>query len=402
MTVELVSFWSAECGGINMIDTAAVLPGAVSSPSPPHVNESYCLRLDWKEVAQAHNFTLGASDWYTVICHVRFDDVTPTVAINFLNFEEGAPSYACAMLSLNTSGYVELYDANGTLISTSATQPFTANTWHKVSMKLKHAAATDLQVKIDGAIVFDETSFDATNGSTDGTVYVYNGSSIETLWVDKLLIFKDDGAAIDTNSVEDDTHYCRCYCDDAQGATPDAGATLDGGTVWSDTADVPENTATYARYDVAPIGAGGPTTRYGLVYCNGGTRSGPFGDSAIGTDDEIVGAGYVCLARSYQQSPSGRMVDLEVDYGSSSSASTSTKYLNLPANWNHERNLVHFLDGAHADCPTKMEYAAQGVQVFTGTLNGQGWMAEMYSIVVYKEIPVTAFTGIVHAGMIDG
>lgn len=77
------------------------------------------------------------------------------------------------------------------------------------------------------------------------------------------------------------------YRHDEASATPDVGVDLDVGT-WADAAEVPfndGNVATYTGFNDAGV----VTTDYG----GGAATPGPYGDSRIGADDEILGASWL-------------------------------------------------------------------------------------------------------------
>jgi hypothetical protein len=397
MGIEFVTGWSVECGGLNELENAPSFGAVVSSPAPMHANETYCIAHGWKATSICPKWTLSSSPWYTVQCNVRVTDWSPTTALDaFLNFEDGVGS--CWSLSLNTSGQIELYDAGDNLVATSVAGLLPDDTWKTIAVKAKFSNSTDLMVWVGGVRIFNESNFDASSGGTVGTVYTINASAIDTLYCDHIVVLKDDGASIDTNAqTASDTYYYRCYQNTTQGAVPDTGDTLDGGTEWNDAGELPAVDGTYARYDVSPFG---PTSKYGQVNCDDGTRTGPNGDAAIGALDEVVGAIYVCRAKSYQGVPAGRKVDLEHYYGSSTSVSTSTKYLNLPHTWSHDSNKANLLDSAHANCPLKTEYARHGAKIYAGTLAGRGYIGELFAMMLFREV-VGDDVGVVQEGVID-
>jgi hypothetical protein len=396
MAIDFVTGYSAETGGILELASAVNYPQALAAPAPPHANETYCYGHVWKATAICPLFTWNADDWYTIIVDVRFDDATPTNAIEFLNIEEGAPNFLVCDLTLNTSGQIELRDANGNLIGTSGFGLFTTDVWAKVAVKLKHTGTTDLMVWVDDALIFDKSNFDATNGSTVGTIYTYNSSAsiLDGLYTSHLIVLKDDGATITTNTPHLDTYYCRMYCNTTQDGTPDSGDALDGATEWNDAGDVPSADGNYARYDVDPFG---DAAKDGEVNCDDGDYTGPAGDAAIGALDEVLGAIYTARARSYQGAPSGRKVDFRHRWGSSTSGSF-TQYNNLGASFVNKHEI---LQGSDAHCPLTSEYARHGAGATAGTLAGRLYCAELYTVMYFREIPVDAGVGVVHAGMID-
>lgn len=379
--------WTAECGGINELRATSIYPSVVAAAK--HANESYSLRHQWKAISEPPRWTLNA-DWITVYADVRFvGNVTPGVSpVDFLLFEDvTGPCWKLRLAASPPTGKIELVDAAGVVQSSTAGGAVSADTWHSFAIKFKHANSTDIKVWIDLAVKLADTGFDASSGGTTAVCYGYNGEFGRFIDVAHILVGTDDGADIDTNDTQGDTLYARCYQNTTQGGTGDSGDALDGGTTWADAGELPANDANFARYDVDTFGA---RQKGGQVNCDDGARTGPLGDAAIGALDEIVGAVYVCRARSYQESPSGRRVDLEHYHGSSGSVATSTKYLNLPAVWDQNSNKVHILDAADANCPLVSEPARHGAEIYVGTLAGQGWIGELFACAVFREIPAAS------------
>lgn len=80
---------------------------------------------------------------------------------------------------------------------------------------------------------------------------------------------------------------CLTYRHDEDSATPDVGDDLDAGT-WADAAEIPFNDANYGEYTT--LGDEGVVT---TDYGGAAAIPGPYGDSRIVPNDEIVGASWL-------------------------------------------------------------------------------------------------------------
>jgi hypothetical protein len=385
MGIEFLSGWSAEVDGIEELDTTSLYPSAVSTPAPPHANESRCLKHDWKELSQAEEFTLpAASDWITVQASVYVDDVSPTADNIFLAFDDDSGNACWTLLLVATpqTGRIELLDANDDSQGVYDTG-MAANTWYDVRVKFKHSNSTDIEVWFGGTRIFNKTTFDASSGGTKGRCYGYCGSNGDDVHVDHLVILGDDGATIDTYATKTDTYYYRAYRNSTQGSSPDVGNNLNSGN-WSDAGEQPGNDANYGVYELT---AGNPT-KSGVVYTDDGASTGPNGDAAVGANDEIVGALYVSRCRSAVNLPFNERVKFSLHHGSSDSYGTTAWVpAAIPGVWNQNSNRRKILDGAHADCPTTTEYGAIGVKGERNADDNDLWIGELWVVVCYREGP---------------
>lgn len=289
MPLTLETVFNFESGTFGECGNAKNSPLIVTTPSPPYRHEiRTAVFKDAKDgpFITSKSFAEGLND-YAIGLYVRFTNINPST-FGFAVIQSTAGDIHLG-LSVN-DGKLEVRDADFNVVATSAVEVFRVDTYHLVELLFTFGDPGDVIVHVDlnEAVTATGEKFDSGAG-TALELYVggQGGPPVSGTWVycPGGYIFSGASSVAEFVSATHQGFGCLTYRHDEDSAVPDVGDNLDNGT-WADTVDF--NDATYGEYTTVGD-AGVVTTDYG----GGSEVPGPYQDSRIGPNDEIVGASWL-------------------------------------------------------------------------------------------------------------
>jgi hypothetical protein len=225
-----------------------------------------------------------------LICgfYIRFTDLSPGTAYPFFGIVDDAgeglnTGIVHTSLQLETDGDCSLLDQNESNVTSTTTSPFTVDTWHRIEVRHIPAGFNgECQVWVDGTDIFGgNQTYIGANALPDIDALAVGGphaSGDGNVFFAGAYVMIHSTAASDR--LDSDFEVVGPYQDTAiSGTTPDNGNTLDAGD-WANVNEIPfSDTAALASY------TGNPDL--GGIHYDGGTRSGPSGDSRVDGDSNI-------------------------------------------------------------------------------------------------------------------
>ncbi len=273
--------------------TAGVL--VVTTPVPWTSKQTYRAKIDntFGNNLTSQSKAVGA-DWVTFVFYMRFEAQTNNAS--FFSAYDGTNSHLS--LKRKSDNAIELYNANGTLIATSAAGLLADDTDYIFSVKFKKNNSADIQVEVGEAgsardLIFDLTGQDLDTGGANVAARFLNGSTVAVatdFFVTTYLCRTDPGANIDTNitTEPDGLTIFGEYESINQGIFMNFGDSLSSGSL-AKMFDVPV-TSLLGTYTTTGV------DKSGGVTMDHATLGGPNGDSRI--DGTIVGSIYLWVFRT--------------------------------------------------------------------------------------------------------
>ena len=153
---ELV--WALPDGGLSQFAGISGAPSATASPAPP--NSKYALQVDTDEHCYLVNHGGGGrllpsagSSPYKFTFLIRLTDTTPSaqfILCGVRNSGGSTDAYFNIALELRTDGDLEVRSNDNSTVDATISAPFTANTWHEISIWYQESATGNAVVTIDG------------------------------------------------------------------------------------------------------------------------------------------------------------------------------------------------------------------------------------------------------------
>ena len=182
-------------GGLNMFQSATGgCSGGVTSPAAP--NATYCMsiaagsencRLDIIDAGSELSPGTATTSPYKATFKFRTTDATPAAAIDFFSFRDNSGTVDSAKhitLRLRTDGDVEIRSGDNGTVDATISAPFTADTWHDISVWFQLSATGDAEVVIDGAsTTTNSKDYAATDGTNVAAHWQNAASSSTTIYV---------------------------------------------------------------------------------------------------------------------------------------------------------------------------------------------------------------------------
>ncbi len=254
---KVISFAS---GDTAMIDTiASGSPSVASTPAPP--NSKYCVVADASVGSSVISFLFPESgndqglintsgnyaSPFKYTFKVRFDDVTPTNAVKMVQCgNSGLFAETDLALRLNTNGDVDIL-SGGTAdtIDATFTTPFTANTWHEISIWYQRSATGNAEVVIDGTSKTTSSKDYLGSVTTSAGIHFRNAASPDT----EIIVYLAELVMADGVTANSDLQNVYDVYEWRPGGTPTGtGSALTAGS-WGNTGEDPLSESNTANYD---------------------------------------------------------------------------------------------------------------------------------------------------------
>ena len=335
-------------GGLNLITNSGGSPSSVSSPAPPFAN--YAIQLDAGEYIglQSNNLEVllpsaSVTSPIKVTFKVRFTDVTPGASIDF--FRQGANNDTDAganiALRLRTDGDVEIRSADNTTVDATISAPFTADTWHEISVWVQISATGNAEVVFDGnSTTTTSKDYLSTSGSTSRCSWQNNTSSAMTMYVTEVTYWHSVTNNSDISDIFDVYGW-------RPGGTPTGtGTVLDSGS-WANTGEDPGSDSNSATYNA------GANDGFAEFDSTGG---GPASDAGTPTTTYVMGTYY---QRAKQGTGAG--TTLEWNYGDSDNTTGDITSLDMSGNLAGAINDFLITTTDTGIMPTSSQDAASGM-----------------------------------------